>query len=90
MGSAGGHNGLRSIEHALRSQEYARLRIGIAPADERRTVGDLADFVLTPFDGAERDEILALMPRFADAAELWVRDGIVAAMNIHNRQPEST
>jgi PTH1 family peptidyl-tRNA hydrolase len=90
VGRAGGHNGLRSIEHALRSQEYARLRIGIAPADERRTVGDLADFVLSPFDGAERDEILALMPRFADAAELWVRDGIVAAMNIHNRQPEST
>ena len=90
QGSAGGHNGLRSIEHALRSQEYARLRIGIAPADERRQTGDLADFVLSSFGKAERDEVLSLMPRFVDAAELWVRDGIVAAMNTHNRQPEST
>jgi len=90
QGSAGGHNGLRSIEHALRSQEYARLRIGIAPADERRATGDLADFVLSPFGTAERDEVRSLMPRFVDAAELWVRDGIVAAMNTHNRQPEST
>jgi peptidyl-tRNA hydrolase, PTH1 family len=90
QGSAGGHNGLRSIEHALRSQEYARLRIGIAPADERRPTGDLADFVLSPFGTAERDEVRSLMPRFVDAAELWVRDGIVAAMNTHNRQPEST
>ena len=90
QGSAGGHNGLRSIEHALRSQEYARLRIGIAPADERRQTGDLADFVLSSFGKTERDEVLSLMPRFVDAAELWVRDGIVAAMNTHNRQPEST
>jgi len=90
QGSAGGHNGLKSIEHALRSQEYARLRIGIAPADERRQTGDLADFVLSSFGKAERDEVLSLMPRFVDAAELWVRDGIVAAMNTHNRQPEST
>jgi len=90
QGSAGGHNGLKSIEHALRSQEYARLRIGIAPADERRQTGDLADFVLSSFGKTERDEVLSLMPRFVDAAELWVRDGIVAAMNTHNRQPEST
>jgi PTH1 family peptidyl-tRNA hydrolase len=85
QGSAGGHNGLKSIEHALRSQEYGRLRIGIAPADERRQTGDLADFVLSPFGKAERDEILSLMPRFTDAVERWLRDGIVAAMNTHNR-----
>ena len=90
QGSAGGHNGLKSIEHALRSQEYARLRVGIAPADERRQVGDLAEFVLSPFDAAEHDEVLSLMPRFVDAAELWLRDGIVAAMNTHNRQPDTT
>ena len=90
QGSAGGHNGLKSIEHALRSQEYARLRVGIAPADGQPPIGDLAAFVLSPFEPAERDEVLSLMPRFADAAELWLRDGIVAAMNTHNRQPEST
>jgi PTH1 family peptidyl-tRNA hydrolase len=89
-GSAGGHNGLKSIERTLGTQEYGRLRIGIAPADERRQVGDLADFVLAAFGKAEREEILSLMPRFTDAAELWLRDGIEAAMNLHNRSPESS
>ncbi|HEU4628224.1 MAG TPA: aminoacyl-tRNA hydrolase [Gemmatimonadaceae bacterium] len=89
-GSAGGHNGLKSVERALGTQEYGRLRIGIAPADEPRQVGDLADFVLAPFGRAEREEILSLMPRFTDATELWLREGINAAMNLHNRSPEST
>jgi peptidyl-tRNA hydrolase, PTH1 family len=89
-GSAGGHNGLKSIEHAVKSREYARMRIGIRPADERRAVGDLSNFVLGPFGRAERDQVAALMPRFADAVELWLREGIVAAMNVHNREPQST
>ena len=84
-GSAGGHNGLKSIERTLGSQEYGRLRIGIGPADEQPLVGDLAAFVLAPFEAAERDAVVSLMPRFTDAAELWLRDGMVAAMNIHNR-----
>jgi PTH1 family peptidyl-tRNA hydrolase len=84
-GSAGGHNGLKSIERALGSQDYARLRIGIAPNDERRAIGDLAEFVLAPFGKTERAEIITLMPRFTDAAELWLRDGIGVAMNQHNR-----
>ena len=85
QGSAGGHNGLKSVERALGTQEYARLRIGIGPTGEREQVGDLAHYVLSPFGAAEREDILSLMPRFADAAELWLREGIVAAMNIHNR-----
>ena len=64
--------------------------LGVVPAVCAALNGDLADFVLSPFGTAERDEVLSLMPRFVDAAELWVRDGIVAAMNTHNRQPEST
>jgi peptidyl-tRNA hydrolase len=40
--------------------------------------------VLSPFGKAEREEIFALMPRLTDAAELWLRDGIVKAMNAHN------
>jgi hypothetical protein len=46
--------------------------------------------VLAPFGTAEREQILSLMPRFVDAAELWLREGIVAAMNTHNRSPEPT
>jgi len=55
-GSAGGHNGLKSIEAAVGSQDYARLRIGIAPDDPRRR-GDLSDFVLDDFGNHEADVI---------------------------------
>ena len=89
-GSAGGHNGLKSVERTLGTQEYGRLRVGIAPTDDDRRIGDLADFVLSPFDRHEREEILSLLPRFTDAAELWLRDGMIAAMNVHNRSPEPT
>jgi PTH1 family peptidyl-tRNA hydrolase len=88
-GSAGGHNGLKSIEHHLQTQEYPRLRIGIAPADPRAR-GDLATYVLSPFGRDERDVVLSLMPRLTDAVELWLREGIVAAMNLFNRKPEPT
>jgi len=83
-GSAGGHNGLKSIEHHLKTQEYGRLRVGIRPAEERREVGDLADFVLSPFGKIERDEIVALVPRLQDVAETWLKEGIEAAMNKFN------
>ena len=86
QGSAGGSNGLKSIEHTLGHQNYPRLRVGTRPADERREVGNLVDFVLSPFGKIERQEIVDLMPRLTDAAELWLREGIVAAMNKHNGQ----
>lgn len=85
-GSAGGHNGLKHIEHKLRSQEYARLRIGVGPPEEAGPVsGDLADFVLGPFGKRERETIEALIPDLATACDLWLREGIAAAMNAHNK-----
>ncbi|MEO5580728.1 MAG: aminoacyl-tRNA hydrolase [Gemmatimonadaceae bacterium] len=85
-GSAGGHNGLKSVEAALGNQDYARLRIGVGPSDERRNVYcDLAEFVLAPFARDERDDIIALMPKLEAAVESWQRDGIERAMNAHNR-----
>lgn len=84
QGSAGGHNGLKSVEQHVGDRDYARMRIGIQPLDPERRIGDLADYVLSPFGKTEREEILALMPRLTDAAELWLREGIVAAMNAHN------
>jgi PTH1 family peptidyl-tRNA hydrolase len=86
-GSAGGSNGLKSIERALGTQEYPRLRIGTKPADERREIGDLAEFVLSPFGAAEQHEVGALMPRLADSCEAVLRDGIEAAMNKFNVNP---
>ena len=82
-GSAGGHNGLKDVERALGSQEYPRLRIGIKPEDPRR-VGNLSDFVLSRFSSDERTVVLDLMRRFQDAIEIWLRDGILKAMNAHN------
>ena len=82
-GSAGGHNGLRDVERALGTQVYPRLRVGIRPADERR-IGDLSNFVLSPFGKDERAVVVDLLPRLQDAIEIWLRDGIVKAMNEHN------
>ena len=83
-GSAGGSNGLKSIEGTLKTQDYPRLRIGTRPLDEGREIGDLADFVLSPFDAVERTDVLELFPKLAGACETWVRAGVVAAMNQYN------
>jgi PTH1 family peptidyl-tRNA hydrolase len=89
QGSAGGSNGLKSIEQTLRHQNYPRLRLGTKPADEGREIGDLADFVLSPFDPPEREAVVALFPRVVDACEVWLRDGVTAAMNKHNGQAQA-
>jgi PTH1 family peptidyl-tRNA hydrolase len=86
-GSAGGHNGLKSIEAALSSRMYARARVGVAPADPRRRGADLADFVLSPFAKEERAELLAQLPRLTSAVETWLSDGIARAMSLYNREP---
>jgi PTH1 family peptidyl-tRNA hydrolase len=87
-GSAGGHNGLKSIEHALDTAEYGRLRIGVGPSEERKGVyPNLADFVLAPFARDEREDILAMMPELTAAVETWLREGPEKAMNLHNRKP---
>lgn len=87
QGSAGGHNGLKSIESALGTREYARMRIGIKPDDPQREVGDLSDFVLARFGKSERATFDELLPKLTDAVEIWARAGIVPAMNAHNRKP---
>ena len=71
------------MQQSLGTQEYGRLSVGIEPTD-RRSVGDLADFVLSPFDDVERQRVLDLLPTVAGAVELWLREGIAAAMNKYN------
>ena len=83
-GSAGGHNGLRSIEEALNSQEYARLRIGVGPLPEDYI--DPADFVLSTMPAEDVEVLAKLLPTLTDAVECWVRDGIETAMNRFNRK----
>ena len=83
-GSAGGHNGLKSIERAIGGQEYGRLRVGIQPEDPRMAAGKLADYVLHAAGAAERETITGLFPGIAETIGVWVKEGIVAAMNRHN------
>ena len=85
-GSAGGHNGLKSIEAALDTRDYSRLRIGVGPSEERKGIyKDLADFVLAPFARDERAEILGLMPQLTATVETWLTEGVEKAMNLYNR-----
>lgn len=81
-GSAGGHNGLKSIEGALRRQDYARLRIGIGPLPAGTR--DTADFVLEQFPREERAALDELLDPMCQAIECWVSDGIEVAMNRFN------
>jgi PTH1 family peptidyl-tRNA hydrolase len=85
-GSSGGHNGLKSIEGALASREYARLRIGVGPVDGQRHTASLADFVLDALPKSERKTIVELFPTLTEAAEMWARDGVDRAMNTFNRR----
>ena len=80
-GSAGTHNGLRSIVNRLGTTDVPRLRLGIGRGDLRR---DLADHVLSKF---ERDELATLdtvIARAADAAEMFAAEGILKVMNVYN------
>ena len=85
-GSAGGHNGLKSAIEALGTDEFARLRVGVGRGDARR---DLADHVLTKFDRDERENVDAAIGRAADAAQLFVTDGIGQVMNRFNRKEDA-
>ena len=77
-GSAGGHNGLRDIISTLGSNEFARLRVGIGRG------GETVDHVLATFKPDERELADVAIASAADAAELWLREGIDEAMNAFN------
>ncbi len=84
-GSAGTHNGLRSIVQQLGTTEFPRLRLGIGRGDARR---DLADHVLSTFEADERPAVEEFIARAADAAEMFAMEGIARVMNVYN--PETT
>jgi peptidyl-tRNA hydrolase, PTH1 family len=80
-GSAGGHNGLKSIIARLGTQDFARVRLGIAPD---HPIQDMARFVLQPFPRAQREEVDKMLWTAADAIESVLTDGIDAAMGRFN------
>jgi PTH1 family peptidyl-tRNA hydrolase len=80
-GSAGGHNGLKSIIATLGTNEFIRLRIGIQP---EHPVSDAKKFVLDDFAQAEKRALNEILERGADAVRSLLRDGIARAMSLYN------
>jgi PTH1 family peptidyl-tRNA hydrolase len=79
-GSAGGHNGLKSVIAHL-GDEFARLRLGVGRGGDQR---NLADHVLSRFEKDEAAEVERMTTRAADAAEMFIASGIEAVMNAFN------
>jgi PTH1 family peptidyl-tRNA hydrolase len=79
-GSAGGHNGLKSVIAHL-GDDFSRLRIGVGRGEQQR---DLADHVLSRFEKDEAAEVERMITRAADAAEMFITSGIEAVMNAFN------
>lgn len=80
-GSSGGHNGLKSIEAALHTNAYARLRIGVGA--EPPGV-DRAEWVLSPLDGDDEQLVRAALPAAVAAVESWLDGGFEAARRTLN------
>lgn len=80
-GSAGGHNGLKSIIGALGTNEFTRLRIGIQP---EHPISDAKKFVLSDFSREEKRALDEVLERGAQAVRSVIGDGIAKAMSLHN------
>jgi PTH1 family peptidyl-tRNA hydrolase len=81
-GSAGGHNGLKSIIASIGTNEFARLRIGIQP---EHPVNDAKAFVLDQFRKAQREEVEKILDKAAEAVHSVLREGIKKAMSVYNK-----
>ena len=86
-GGTAGHNGMESILGALGSDEFLRVRLGIAP---ERKVGDGAKYVLAPFRKAQDAVVDEMLETAAQAVEMILKEGPAAAMNKFNRKPEDS
>jgi len=80
-GQSGGHKGMASVMAHLGSAEIARLKIGIGRPEKG---GDAVNYVLSPFDDHQWQELEAIWERVLQAVEVWLREGLAAAMNRFN------
>lgn len=86
-GSAGGHNGLKSLISQLQSEAFPRIKIGVG--QKPHPDYDMADWVLGKFDSKDQPLIRQAVSDAADAAELLLSQGIEAAMERYNQAPEA-
>ena len=87
-GSAGSHNGMRSIVSCLGTQDFARVRVGIGPCPER---WEMADYVLAPFSKSDREVMENMFDESANAVSMILKGEIDRAMEKYNKkvkQPE--
>jgi len=83
--SSAGHNGIESLIGALGTQDFLRIRIGVAPECK---VEDGRGYLLSPLRKAQREAVSEMLDLAADAVEVIVKEGPAAAMNRFNRKPE--
>ena len=81
-GSAGGHNGLKSIIQHLGTDQFPRIRVGVG--EKPHPDYDMADWVLGHFQGEDKKAIDAAVKRAADAVECLIGEGVDRAMNRFN------
>lgn len=84
-GGHGGHNGVRDVAKALDSPDFARVRVGIGRPPGRQ---DAADWVLEPFSATDRKNLPILLADAADAVEMLVDQGLLAAQQKHHAPRE--
>lgn len=82
-GSAGGHNGIKSIIAHLGSQEFPRIKVGVG---DKPKGWDLADYVLSRFQGVDAVVIKDAIIKSSAAVESIMKDGLDSAMNLYNRK----
>lgn len=85
-GSAGGHNGIKSIISHLGSDVFQRIKMGVG---DKKPGCDLADYVLGHFDKSERDMIDQSIRNASAAAVMMMQEGADAAMNQYNKKAEN-
>jgi PTH1 family peptidyl-tRNA hydrolase len=85
-GSAGGHNGLKSVIQSAATDEFIRLRLGVQPD---HPIGDLADYVLRTMGRGERQVAAQMVAEASDAVELILAEGVGKAMSRFNRRAPS-
>ncbi|HTO90529.1 MAG TPA: aminoacyl-tRNA hydrolase [Candidatus Sulfotelmatobacter sp.] len=84
-GSTGGHQGLASVENALQSRNWARLRVGVGAAESSERLGE---HVLEEFEPEELKPMERAIERAADAVVCWTTEGLARAMNRFNAEEE--
>jgi len=84
--SSAGHNGIESIIGALNTQDFLRIRIGVAP---ERKVGDGAEYLLASMKKKDLEAVDGMLDAAAEAVKVILKDGPAAAMNRFNRKEDS-